>query len=97
MIAVYLALFLVTLVLFMRKQYLPFLLCYFGLMTKLFMLDTSEEISIKGEDLCIVVNFLLLPVVWKRNREVFAWRDDSITKWIYIYMLLMLFLFLKCQ
>lgn len=87
MIAVYLALFLVTVVLYMRKQYLPYLLCYFGLMTKLFMLDTSEEISIKGEDLCIVVNFLLLPVVWKRNREVFAWRDDSITKWIYIYML----------
>ncbi len=87
MIAIYLALFLVTLVLFMRKQYLPFLLCYFGLMTKLFMLDTTEEISIKGEDLCIVANFLLLPAVWKRNREVFAWRNDSITKWIYIYML----------
>ena len=84
---IYLALFVASVVLFMRKQFLPFLFCYFGLMTKLFMLDTSEEISIKGEDLCIVVNFLLLPVVWKRSREVFAWRNDGITKWIYIYML----------
>ena len=78
MIAVYLALFLVTVVLYMRKQYLPFLFCYFGLMTKLFMLDTSEEISIKGEDLCIVANLLLLPVVWKRDRKMFACRRRSI-------------------
>lgn len=88
MVAVlYIALFIVTISFFLRKQFVPFLVCYMGLMTKLFMLDSSEEISIKGEDLCIVANFLLLPVVFKENKEIFSWKSDTITKWIYIYML----------
>ena len=85
-LVLYITLFIATISFFIRKEYVPFLVCYMGLMTKLFMLDSSDVVAIKGEDLCIIANFLLLPVVYKENKDIFSWKNDTITKWIYLYM-----------
>ncbi len=57
-------------------------------MTKLFMFDTSEDIILRGEDLCIFLNLLLLPIVYNKNRKIYAGQQDRIAKWVYIYLAL---------
>lgn len=87
MIVLYLLLFVIAFFAYLQRRHLPFLLCYLGLMTKLFMLDTSEDVIIQGTDLCMFLNFILLPFVYARNRSVFSFKNDKIAKWIYIFML----------
>lgn len=88
MIVIYLFLTIIALFSYIRKRYLLFLICYLGLMTKMFMFDTSEEIILRGEDLCIFLNLLLLPIVFHKNSNIFAIKQDRITKWVCIYIAL---------
>lgn len=60
MTIIYILLFLVTVYSYIVKNYKVFLLCYTGLITNLFMLDSIGG-SIRGSDLCILANILLLP------------------------------------
>jgi hypothetical protein len=57
-----------------------------GLMTKLYMLDTSEVILFRGEDFALVLFILLTPIAYKRNKSAFSWKQDKIARWIYIFI-----------
>ena len=63
-----------------------FLICYLGLMTKLFLLDTSEVITFRGEDICVFLNFALLPIAIFRNNKILDWNNGRIWKWVYVYI-----------
>lgn len=69
MTAVYLILSLITIVFYLNRKYLPFILCYIALMTELFILDTIGS-TIRGSDLCLFMNFVLLPVALCRGGKV---------------------------
>lgn len=68
MTIVYIILTVLSVFLYLNKKYLSFILSYTALMTELFMLDTIGS-SIRGSDLCLFMNFILLPVALSRRRR----------------------------
>lgn len=68
MTIVYIILAVLSVFLYLKKKYLPFILCYTALMTELFMFDTIGS-SIRGSDLCFFMNFILLPVALSRRKK----------------------------
>lgn len=90
MIAFYLILFIAGFISYYNRKYVIFLLSVLGLMTKLFMLDTSVSsgLNIKGDDLSLVLFIILLPFVYSRNKNVFSIHHDPLTRWVYIFMAL---------
>lgn len=68
MTIVYIILTVLSVFLYLNKKYLSFILCYTALMTELFMLDTIGS-SIRGSDLCLFMNFILLPVALSRRNK----------------------------
>jgi len=84
----YLLLFIIAFNAYHNRKYVLFLTCVYGLLTKFFMLDTSqlESIVVSGNDIALVLFLVLLPVVNTRNADVFKIRGDSLTKWVYIFL-----------
>lgn len=69
MSALYIILTIITALLYINRRYFSFLLCYIALMTDLFMLNTIGS-AVRGSDLCIAMNFFLLPVaLFRANRK----------------------------
>lgn len=90
MIAFYLILFIAGFISYFNRKYVFFLLCVLGLMTKLFMLDSSAsgELAIKGDDLSLALFIVLLPFAYSRNHNVFSIHHDPLSRWVYIFMAL---------
>ena len=82
---VYILISLLSVISYIGRQYKIFLLCYTSLMTDLFLLD-SIGTSIKGTDLCFLLNFLLLPVALLRryNEKV---DDKKVNNVVRIFLL----------
>lgn len=92
MSVIYAIVTLLSIILFIDKKYLPFLLCYTALMTNLFMLDTIGS-SIKGSDLCFCVNAVLLPVALLRRRKENT-KNKLIDRFVKLFLYFTLFEFL---
>lgn len=90
---IYYILFVIGLFSYISERHISFLVCVFGLMTKLFMLDSSEtgDLTIQGTDLALILFLILLPLVYIRNRRVFSVDGDSLTKWVYIFIFFYIF------
>ena len=58
-------------------------------MTNFFMLDLSSEgdVIIRGSDLALVLFIILIPVVYLRDKSIFAINGDELTKWVYLFVL----------
>lgn len=92
MAVVYIIIAIITVLLFLKKKYLSFLLCYIALMTELFMLDTIGS-SLRGTDLCLFVNFILLPITIFR-RKTNKVNDKNINRVIKLFIVFIIFEFL---
>ncbi|ADE81343.1 hypothetical protein SAMN02745192_0655 [Xylanibacter ruminicola] len=86
MLVLYIILVAIAFLSFCSRKYIVFLICYLGLMTKLFLLDTSEVITFRGEDICVFLNFALLPIAIFRNNKILDWNNGRIWKWVYVYI-----------
>lgn len=82
---------LIAVLLYLKKKYLSFLLCYIALMTELFMFDTIGS-SLRGSDLCLFMNFTLLPFALKRRR-IERINDNKINKIIKLFIVFITFEF----
>ena len=91
MTIVYIILTILSVFLYLKKKYLPFILCYTALMTELFLLDTIGS-SIRGSDLCFFMNFILFPVAISRRRKENI-DDKKINKVIKLFIGFILFEF----
>ena len=63
-----------------------FLLCIFGMITKLFMLDKSTGSN--GDDFALILFIVMLPFAYNRDKSVFSPRNDSLARWVYICLAL---------
>jgi len=73
---------------YLNKQYVLFLVCMLGLVSKFFMLDRTEDVigATKGSDMALVLILILLPVVYSKNKALFSIRGDSLARWTYIFL-----------
>lgn len=92
MTVVYILLTFVTALLYINRRYLSFLLCYVALMTDLLMLDTAGS-AIRGADLCLFMNFVLLPVALFRGGKNMM-RAKKINRVVAIFLGFLVFEFL---
>lgn len=89
MTVVYFFIVTIALLAYLTRKESLYLLCVFGMMTRLFMLDTSIEdnLLISGSDLAIILFIVLLPIAYNRDRRVFSINGDPLTKWVYVFIL----------
>lgn len=73
---------------YVNKKYVLFLVCMLGLVSKFFMLDTTEDVmgAIKGSDIALVLILVLLPIVYDRNKDYFSIHGDTLARWTYIFL-----------
>lgn len=86
--SIYFVLFLVAFFSYINKKYIPFLVCVFGMMSRLFLLDTFPDVIIKGDDFALVLFVALSFVVYSRDKNVFSVNKDPLTRWIYLFIAL---------
>ena len=89
MFLLYILIFILAFVAFVGKKYTLFLVLALGLMTNLFMLDTTPEESLllRGSDLALILFVVLIPCAYNRNRKIFQINGDPITRWVYIFLI----------
>lgn len=88
MTMLYIVLMLVAFGGYANKKYVLFLVCMLGLVSRFFMLDTTEDViaTIKGSDLALFLMFVLLPIAYKRAKYLFSVHGDSLARWTYIFL-----------
>ena len=92
MTAVYLILSLITIVFYLNRKYLPFILCYIALMTELFMLDTIGS-AIRGSDMCFFMNIILFPFALMRTNNIKS-NEKKINRIVKLFIGFLIFEFL---
>lgn len=92
MAVVYIIIALITILFYLKKKYLSFLLFYIALMTELFMLDTVGS-SLRGTDICLFIIFILLPISISR-RKTNKVKDKNINRVIKLFIAFIIFEFL---
>lgn len=76
MLAVYLLLALVAVWAYAKRQYVPFLLCYFAIVSQFFMLDGATTAQ-RCCDVCILINIAVMPFVQLQSGRVIMQRERS--------------------
>ena len=92
MTAAYLILSLITIVFYLNRKYLPFILCYIALMTELFMLDTIGS-AIRGSDMCFFMNIILFPFALMRTNNIKS-NEKKINRIVKLFIGFLIFEFL---
>lgn len=88
MTAIYLLLAIITIVCYIHKHYVGFLVCYLGLISGLWMLDTTGTPASLGGDMCIFVNIVLFLMLLLTRKISFRKRQrDIFSIYIFIYIL----------
>lgn len=83
MLYLFLLAFLLAIYFYASKKYAAFLVSYFALISKMFMLNIGVS-PIKETDLCLLLNFILIPLVLSRNKRAYSPKDDSFAKLVYV-------------
>lgn len=81
----YILIFLFSIYLYASRKYVAFLVSYFALISKIFMLNLGAS-SIKESDLCLLLSFILIPFVLNRNKRAYSPQGDSFAKLVYIFV-----------
>lgn len=85
MLYLFLLAFLLSIYFFASRKYVAFLVSYFALMSKMFMLNIGVS-PIKETDLCLLLSFVLIPFVLSRNKYGYSFKNDTFAKIVYVFI-----------
>ena len=81
----YLLAFILSIYFFASRKYVAFLVSFFALMSKMFMLNIGVS-PIKETDLCLLLSFVLIPFVLSRNKHGYSFKNDTFAKIVYVFI-----------
>lgn len=85
MLYIYLLVFLLSIYFYASRKYVSFLVSYFALISKMFMLNLGVS-PIKETDLCLLLSFVLIPFVLYRNKHAYSIKNDTFAKFVYVFI-----------